>query len=302
MAFDNLTILIPTRNREAILARTVRGLRGRGLDGVPLLVYDDASDDPASVRRAVSHRPGGQVVQGTRRIGQAAGRNALLRRCRTAYALLLDDDMRFLRSDGLARHTVEPRDASSPAVVTFRSVSVAESGSPTPAPGPARESCSFCAGLSLCHVPSLLDVGGFRDFFVYGWEEPELAMRLWLRGFRLWYDPAVVLEHDHRETTDEGRCPREYDYLYARNILLSHTLNAPLPLGLCLGSARVLRFLCGGRRRGAAVARGFAHGLRMTVTRRAERRPASMRRFAAWLRYERACRRQDRTAWAEEGQ
>ena len=54
-AFENLAILIPTRNRPEILATTLVELQKAGLGAVALWVYDDCSADAgANVMRDTS--------------------------------------------------------------------------------------------------------------------------------------------------------------------------------------------------------------------------------------------------------
>ena len=77
MSWEKLAILIPTGNRPGILATTLVELRKIGMGEVALWVYDDASDDGEAIRKVVQKTwPGGQVVRGENRVGQAEGRNA----------------------------------------------------------------------------------------------------------------------------------------------------------------------------------------------------------------------------------
>ena len=83
----NPSILIPTRNRPAILRRTLDELIGRGFGAHPLLVYDDASDDPKEVAEVGTLWPGdSRVIRSDARTGQAKGRNILMRADKTEEA------------------------------------------------------------------------------------------------------------------------------------------------------------------------------------------------------------------------
>ena len=213
MDLHDCAILIPTRNRPAILANTVRQLQRLGLQSLPLWVYDDASDDPKAAPDAVSAWPGARVVRGDVRVGQAKGRNVLLRACNCEYAIMLDDDQYFLSQTSievigryLEQHAVR-RDF---AVLAFQSVNKADGVLGTPKDVSAGPSPSFMGGACLFHVPSVLSVGGYREFFIYGYEEPELAARLWLNGLQIWYDPAIVVEHNQDYSPAENRSFREY--------------------------------------------------------------------------------------------
>ena len=92
MILPDCTILIPTRNRAKELEETVRLLCERGLSDTPVIVVDDASDDPDATEAAVADLKNCRVIRQTKRTGQAGARNVGLRASATTYALLLDDD------------------------------------------------------------------------------------------------------------------------------------------------------------------------------------------------------------------
>ncbi|MCX6901980.1 MAG: glycosyltransferase [Verrucomicrobia bacterium] len=285
MPWDNLAILIPTRNRPAILATTLKELAKVGLKDAALWVYDDASEKPQAVQDVVKTWPGGRIIRGEQRVGQAAGRNVLLRACGKEYGLLLDDDSFPASAEGLVEHLAGSRTPERPAIVTFQYKSMADGKLSRPACVPAGPAGCFSGGGSVFHIPSVLGVGGFRDFFTYGYEEPELSMRLWLRGLTIWYDPRVVINHNHFETPDERRDYREYDYLYARNGILMSSLNMPFWFGLPHGLARSLRLSLRLRRNVWARARRTRAGLWLAFCLRQERTPCRFGQALAWCRF-----------------
>ena len=289
MPRNDLAIVIATRNRPAILGNTLERLRGAGFGDVPLWVYDDGGDDPASVRRAVSQWPNARLVVGEKRMGQAGGRNVLLRQCGRTFAIMLDDDQYFLDPGPLDSYLAMPGASGPCAVVAFQSINVADGRKAIPREHAAGETASFMGGACLFHVPSVLAVGAYRDFFVYGWEEPELAMRLWLRGFHLHFDSNIIVEHNHRITPDARRDLREYDYLYGRNIVLTHTLNTTMAPGMLLGVLRAIRFANHPERHVGAAMLGMASGVRESFSRWADRTPVSWSRLLEWRRYEKRC-------------
>jgi GT2 family glycosyltransferase len=127
---------------------------------------------------------------------------------------------------------------------------------------------------------------------VYGAEEPDLAIRLWSHGLQVWYDPSVLVEHNQSYSAEERRDLSEYDYLYARNVLLLHTMNMPLWLGLPVGVARSMRRLFY-RRRGqnnyAAKASGLLSGICATFSKWTERTPLPLQKLHSFRRFSRAC-------------
>lgn len=288
MSLNKTTILIATRNRPAILANTLRELRKRGLENLPLLVYDDASEDADVILKAVlSAWAKAEVIRGTERVGQAEGRNILLRACQTEFAIMLDDDQYFLELGLVNDHIVQHSRNPGRAVVQFQSIVKATGEINLPKEAGPRMVPTFMGGCVLVHAPSLLKAGGYRSFFLYGYEEPDLAMRLWGQGFHVWYDPSIVVEHNQWYSPDERRDFREYDYLYARNGVLLATMNSPLWLGLPVGLARSVRRALYHKRNYGAKAAGLVQGVAMTFSHWRERTPLSWRQAAEFWRFAR---------------
>lgn len=288
--WEKLAILIPTRNRPGILATTLQELKKAGLGDAPLWVYDDCSADPEAIRRVVQEWPEGKVIRGQTRVGQAQGRNVLMRSCGREFGLFLDDDSFPVSAAGLERHLAGPRPPQR-TIVTSQYLDVPTQRLSTPpdiGEGPAR---SFQGGGSLFHIPTVLGFGGFRSFFVYGYEEPELATRIRMRGFEIWYDPSVIVHHNHFDTPNECRDHREYDYLYARNSILMSSLNMPLWFGLPHGLARSVRRSFYRRRHVWPKLRGTVAGVWQSFSLWRERTPASLRQTIEWWRFNRTCPR-----------
>jgi GT2 family glycosyltransferase len=282
--WDKLAILIPTRNRPGILATTLQELRKAGLGETALWVYDDCSTDPEAIKRVVQDWPQGKVIRGQARVGQAEGRNVLMRACEKEFGLFLDDDSFPKSATGLERHLPEWPDPQR-AIVTFQYLDVPTQRLSTPPDVGEGVARSFQGGGSLFHIPKVLGLGGFRSFFVYGYEEPELSMRIQMKGLQIWYDPAVVVHHNHFETPNECRDEREYDYLYARNSILMSSLNMPFWFGLPLGLARSVRRSLYRRRNFGTKARGTLAGLWLSLTLWRERTPCRFKQALAWCRH-----------------
>lgn len=276
-------ILIPTRNRPEILSVTLSELAKAGVADFPLWVYDDASENRAAIGEVVAKWEGAQLIRGEERLGQAAGRNILMKSCDCEYAILLDDDSYFLDTGSLREYLGAERPPGTPCVVAFQCFAIRDGSPEKPRHWKPRSIRRFVGGWCLLHIRSVLAVGGFRDFFVYGCEEPELAFRLQAAGHTIWYDPSIVVQHNQWDAPKERRNTREYDFLYARNGLLMSSLNMPLWLGLPHGLARSIRFTFNRKRNISAKLRGMLAGLAMTFVRWRYRRPASWRFCVRWI-------------------
>jgi GT2 family glycosyltransferase len=284
MTADQLAILIPTRNRPAILRRTLEELLRAGFAGHPLLVYDDASDDPKSVAEVASLWPDSRLIRSEIRTGQAKGRNALMRASPCEFALFLDDDS-WPESYAAIISALEVVRKDALPVATFQYRSLADGKFSVPPNQSRTIATCFLGGASLFHVPTVLSVGGYRDCFIFGYEEPELSVRLWLARHRIEYLPGVTVLHNHFESPGEKRDHREYDYLYARNGILLSSLNMPLILGLPIGLARSLRRSLYRRRNYWSKAKGTLSGIWLSLYLWEERRPCSWRKAIEWCRF-----------------
>lgn len=282
--FEKLAVLIPTRNRASILRTTLRELERRGFKDLPLWIYDDCSIDPGAIQGVARTWPDAKVIRGESRVGQAQGRNILMRACGKEFGLFLDDDSFPFSAAGLEPH-LSSGFPQKRAIVTCQYLDVPTRRLSTRAHESAGPALTFQGGGSLFHISTVLGLGGFRSFFIYGYEEPELAMRIRLNGFEIWYDPELVVHHNHFETPNECRDHHEYDFLYARNSILMSSLNMPLWMGLPHGLARSLRRSFFRRRNAWAKVRGTAEGIRQSFSRWRERTPCSSAEALAWVRF-----------------
>jgi hypothetical protein len=91
------------------------------------------------------------------------------------------------------------------AAISFQCVAKKDGRLDRPADLPSGPTTWFMGGCVLFHVPSVLKVGGYRPWWVYGYEEPELALRLYGAGFGLWYDASILIEHNQFYNPSERR-------------------------------------------------------------------------------------------------
>ncbi len=283
-------IAMPTRNRPDFLRDSLSRLRTVGLGHLPLFVYDDASDDPAAVAAAVrdtwTDAPA-TVVPGDRQRGQCHGRNVLLRQCGCAFAILLDDDQ-YLTDLGDLHAFLDPaRRDPHLAGVAFQSRDKHDGRLDFPADLDARRTPFFMGGSVLLHVPTFLEVGGYREFWGYGYEEPELACRYYARGFHLLYNPRIQVEHNHVVQPHARRNERQYHRLYARNALLLSSMNMPLWWGLPIGMVRSLRRSRTTPGYWPTKLAGLGDGLWITLRHWRDRTPMSLAQSRAWMHFNR---------------
>jgi mycofactocin glycosyltransferase len=199
-----VTVVVPVRDRHAELARCLGGLTG----GPRVIVVDDGSRDPAAIQ-SVAAAAGASVVRRPVNGGPAAARNTGLAAADTPLVAFLDSDCvpgpGWL--DELLPHFADPAvGAVAPRIVPHEAgstwlaryegasstldmghrASIVRPGSRVPyVPGAALVVRTAAAGT------------GFAEDMPVG-EDVDFVWRLGAAGWRVRYEPAAVMGHQHR--------------------------------------------------------------------------------------------------------
>lgn len=208
---DDVTVVVPTRDRADAVARLLAALPPH----VPVVVVDDGSRDPAALAQVVA-QASARLVRLPLNLGPAAARNAGLRAASTPYVAFCDSDVLPLVGwlGTLRRHFADPAVAAvAPRVRGLE---------PTPGDGwldryeQARSSLDLGPHPAavrihgaVAYLPSafivircaaLADpgVGGGFDERMRAGEDVDLVWRLLEASWRVRYEPAAQVRHDHR--------------------------------------------------------------------------------------------------------
>jgi GT2 family glycosyltransferase len=211
----DLTVIIPTRDRRAIVCETLARLEPQLAD-VPFeaIVIDDGSadDTPAAVAQLAERSPFALTLIEQPGLGPAAARNRALAIARAPVCLFIDDDT-WPGPDLLVRHRDFHVRRPEPEAALLGHVDVASDPPPTPFtrwfaglhlgyegiedPENAGGDHFFSGNASVKTV-FVRDAGGFDEGFkAPAHEDIDLGLRLERRGMRLVYDGAAVVEHYH---------------------------------------------------------------------------------------------------------
>ncbi len=210
-----LSVVIPTRDKAPLLARTLSALGGQRLDEPwEIVVVDDASGDgTAGVLAAATPPPGGglRVVSCPRNVGRAAARNLGWRAAAGRWVLFLDDDI--VAPPGLlAAHLARLRERSGcgtigrvvtdPAIVDGALFHYLDSRGVAKAGGGEVPARYFVTQNAALPREALAAVGGFDErFHAWGLEDMELAFRLEDRlGTRFLAVTSPLPLHAHHHT------------------------------------------------------------------------------------------------------
>lgn len=253
------TIITATRDRAPTLDRSL-GLTRRAVgDGVPVVVFDDASADVGAMREVVGRHANVRLIRSEERVGPGEGRNRCMAAAETGFCLSLDDDCYLAGRPELGRWLEDRAGDRDVAVVGFPYFNTQE-GELAPAGMGAGGAVAFHGGASLMRREAVLRAGGYLDWLVYAGEDSELAGRLIRLGYRVWFDPSVVVQHDH---VPFARDERWASFHYVRNTVVMNVLQRGVVAGLPLGLARGLRRgLTSVTERGETL-RGLTAGLRL---------------------------------------
>ena len=201
---DDVTVVIPVRDRHAELARCLGGLHGLR----HVIVVDDCSADPAAIA-AIAGEHGARVVHRPVNGGPGAARNTGLAAAPTGLVAFLDSDCvpRAGWLDRLLPHFADPAvGAVAPRIVPHEAgttwLARYEGASSTldmgGRPGIVRPGArvSYVPGAALV-VRKAAAGPGFREGMYVG-EDVDFVWRLAAAGWRVRYEPAAVMGHDHR--------------------------------------------------------------------------------------------------------
>jgi mycofactocin glycosyltransferase len=200
-------VVIPVRDRQAELARCLAGLAGLA-DMPRVIVVDDGSSDPAAIARVASGA-GARVLRRDVNGGPGAARNTGLAAADTPLVAFLDSDCvpgpGWL--DALLPHFADPAvGAVAPRIVPDEPgrtwLARYEGASSTLDMGP--RASIVRPGSRVPYVPGAALVvrraaagAGFAETMRVG-EDVDFVWRLAASGWRVRYDPAATMRHQHR--------------------------------------------------------------------------------------------------------
>jgi mycofactocin glycosyltransferase len=285
----DVTVVIPVRDRYDELARCLGGLReavaadlitarcggaaGRGATGEPqLIVVDDCSADPAAIAAIVA-RAGARVIRRPVNGGPGAARNTGLAAAATGLVAFLDSDCVPAPGwlDALLPHFADPATgAVAPRIVPHdagihhagRTWLARYEGASSTLDMGARPSI-VRPGARVSYVPGaalLVRREAAGDGFQAGMrvgEDVDFVWRLAAAGWRVRYEPAAVMAHQHRVQL-RSWFSRRVDYGTSAAILEDLHPGDVRPMYASWWTAGAWAAALAGRPRGAGVAAGVA--------------------------------------------
>ena len=261
-----ITVVIPVKDRTPEVARLLASLPGRAR----VIVVDDGSADPEELARVV-RAAGAVVLRHPFSRGPSAARNTGLRAVSTPLVAFVDSDVvpRPGWLDILIGHLADPTvgivapriaalDVGDDGVIARyeAACSSLDLGS-TPALVSARSRVSYVP--SACLVGRVEAFGAGFDEAMQVAEDVDLVWRATAAGWRVRYEPASVVEHEHR-TGSGSWLRRKAFYGTGAAPLAQRHPGAVAPVVLSPWTAVVVTALVSQRRWSAPLAAGVTAG------------------------------------------
>lgn len=202
---SDVTVVLPVRDRAEGVDRLLTALGG----AVACIVIDDDSVSPAPLA-AVVDRHEAELVRLDKNVGPAAARNVGLRRVTTKLVAFIDSDILVTAQDLdtlLAHFTdpalaaVAPRVRAAAGSRWFQRYERSEGSLDLGAvPATVRTWSAVAYVPAACLLAKVDFLGDGFDEQMRSGEDVDLTWRLLADHFRVRYEPAVEVRHDHRAT------------------------------------------------------------------------------------------------------
>ncbi|SEP00315.1 mycofactocin biosynthesis glycosyltransferase MftF [Trujillonella endophytica] len=273
-----VTVVVPVRDRAAGVARLLAALRADpATAALPVLVVDDGSADPAALA-AVAAAGGAQVLREETSLGPAAARNRGLRAARTPLVAFLDSDCvpRAGWLSPLRRHLGDPRLALvAPRVVALhapaRGLAAYEAAVSALDMGPRPAAVRPLAAVSYVPSAALLArreaLGDGFDESMRVAEDVDLVWRLLAAGWRVRYEPAAEVAHEHPASVGSWLRRRAF-YGTGAALLAQRHGAAVAPVVVTGWAGAALALALAGRAPGRVAAAGVLAGATVRLARR----------------------------------
>jgi mycofactocin system glycosyltransferase len=262
---SQLTVVVPAYGRTAALERTLASISGAH----PVIVVDDCSPDAAAMRHTVESH-GARLLRLPKNGGPAVARNAGLAEVTTPFVAFVDSDI-VLDPDAipvLLRHFGDPQVAvAAPRVKGLRDerglnwIGRYEEARSSldlgvhPATVRPRSPVSWVSSAVLVARVDAIGDGFSADMRVG--EDVDFVWRLVEQGWRVRFEPAATVWHEHRQTVDDWLTRKAF-YGSSAHLLSERHPKDIAPAVLAPWSVGVIAALLAQRRWSIPVALGIS--------------------------------------------
>lgn len=274
-----VSVGITTKNRWQDLQTTLAKIQEAGLGALPILVFDDCSDqscpfDLAALPLKV------ELKRFTDSKGYIVRRNQLAQVMTTKYYLSLDDDS-FPVSNSLQAAVEFAESCENLLCLSFQVYNPVlgeyENQSVQKKPYQVR---SFIGCGHLLHRQNFLHLGGYREELIHQGEEMEIAARAFQKGLCCYHFPNFEIHHT---ASNSGRNWHRMDFYGMRNKVLWNDWFVPDQLKLIKQSRTFLSMLIHSIKVGrTGLMQGEVAGLRDIFCYKNNRQMMPLELFKQW--------------------
>ncbi len=235
MKSPRVSFIVVTHARPQWLSRALESIRHQTIDDYEIIVVVNGPD---SKTQQILRRFGSDVRTTVldNNYGVGAGRNAGIALAEGGLLFFIDDDAALRDRDSAARALAHFKASSDLGIVGFLVIDVSTGAIDRRClpfrdkhlPERMTEACYFCGGACVINRRVFDQVGLYDESLFYIGEELDLSYRALEAGFRIFFDPSVVVMHDGVGGHGQSSAP----YFHTRNrpwVALRH-----LPLPFCL--------------------------------------------------------------------
>ena len=212
-----VSIGITTKNRWFDLQITLNKLMEAGLESLPIIIFDDASNTPCPFDPTILPFPNLKFQTFAHSQGYIARRNQIAAEIRTKYYLSLDDDS-YPVAGSLAKAIAFAEARENLLCLSFPIYNPVQKKYENPsvqtAPYQVR---SFIGCGHLLHCNRFLKLGGYRPELIHQGEEMELAARAFQQDLCCYHFPDFLIHHT---ASNQGRNWWRMDFYGSRNNVL----------------------------------------------------------------------------------
>jgi GT2 family glycosyltransferase len=241
-----VTVVIPTFNRAADVARALESLSAQSAGAVHVVVVDNSSTDNTGdlVRAQIASWNGRLRYVHKDPVGPASARNAGLALAHTPFVLFMDSDVelpgewvgralahmerdpKLAAVGGLILYAFEPTRINAFGGDLGRMGLAWDMDEGVPLNGSARAADRIWINCSamLVRAGAVSEAGGFDETYFYGYEDSDLGWRLNLMGYRVSVYPDLCAHH--HVSQDSGTAHSTLVFHYCKNRLRMILKNA----------------------------------------------------------------------------
>lgn len=200
-----VSILIITHNRSEELLETIKNIKAQTVKDIEIIVVENGSDkEVVQTNEAALKEYGLTYINNNENLGVSGGRNVALKLSKGEIVLEIDDDAVFdddTAIENVVKFFDEHKEIGIQAfqIINYFSREI----TPNEYPFKDKKRDSMQSGYSAWFIGAghafrrelINDIGYYRDFFPWGSEEQDYAVRAMDAGYKIYYNADIIVFH-----------------------------------------------------------------------------------------------------------